>query len=109
MRCRRMMFPASIWTNSNERASGFSAFLREFFNPAAQESMPKWAHFCSLEPATLPTSRGTPISSARFVDEKAFPEKRVHFGLYRTTDTRSWLHPECGSRQRRDVSPEDTS
>ena len=33
MRCRRMMFPANIWTKSDVR-SGFTAPPREFLNRA---------------------------------------------------------------------------
>jgi hypothetical protein len=34
--------------------------------------------------------------------------RRIASGLHRTTDTLSWLDPEGGSRQQRDVSPEHT-
>jgi hypothetical protein len=44
MRCRRMMFPASIWINSAERAASPPTHERSL-TPAAQESMPRWAHF----------------------------------------------------------------
>jgi hypothetical protein len=41
MRCRRMMFPANTGIKSDE-GSAISALPREFFNPAVQESLPKW-------------------------------------------------------------------
>ena len=41
MRCRRMMFPASIWINSTERAASPTTH-ESSQTPAVQESIPQW-------------------------------------------------------------------